>query len=145
MPRLGQRKKGLIKRWPFKRGSIYMKFSMIGQEKGGLLIQVTTFFIYSIWEFDSYFSIIICIKVIITRVSTEKLENKYLVSHSNAIIWQWLFRLKICAILTFLFYVFIVEILIFSPFNNCLTNDIYCDFILHIFGHLTTYFVFIIQ
>ena len=25
-------------RWPFKRGSIHMKFSMTGQEKGDLLI-----------------------------------------------------------------------------------------------------------
>jgi hypothetical protein len=28
--------------WPLKRGSIHMKFSMAGQEKGDLLIQVTT-------------------------------------------------------------------------------------------------------
>ena len=28
-------------RWPLKRGSIHMKFFMIGQEKGDLLIQVT--------------------------------------------------------------------------------------------------------
>ena len=36
---LGQRKN-----WPYKtgdRGSIHMKFSMTGQEKGNLLIQVT--------------------------------------------------------------------------------------------------------
>jgi hypothetical protein len=28
-------------RWPLKRGSIYMKCSMTGQEKGDILIQVT--------------------------------------------------------------------------------------------------------
>jgi len=28
-------------RWPLKRGSIYMKFSMTRQEKSDLLIQVT--------------------------------------------------------------------------------------------------------
>ena len=28
-------------RWPLKRGSIHMKFSMSGQEKCDLLIQVT--------------------------------------------------------------------------------------------------------
>jgi len=28
-------------RWPLKRGSIHIKFSMTGQEKGDLLIQVT--------------------------------------------------------------------------------------------------------
>ena len=27
-------------RWPLKRGSIYMKFYMTGQEKGDILIQV---------------------------------------------------------------------------------------------------------
>jgi hypothetical protein len=27
--------------WPYKRGSIHMKLSMTGQEKGDLLIQVT--------------------------------------------------------------------------------------------------------
>jgi hypothetical protein len=27
--------------WPLKRGSIYMKFSMTGQAKGDLLIQMT--------------------------------------------------------------------------------------------------------
>ena len=27
--------------WPLKRGSIHMKLSMTGQEKGDLLIQVT--------------------------------------------------------------------------------------------------------
>ena len=27
--------------WPLKRGSIHMKFSMTGHEKGDLLIQVT--------------------------------------------------------------------------------------------------------
>ena len=31
----------LLDRWPLKRGSINIKCSMTGQEKGGLLIQVT--------------------------------------------------------------------------------------------------------
>jgi hypothetical protein len=30
-------------RWPLKRGSINMKFSMTRQEKGDLLIQVTAY------------------------------------------------------------------------------------------------------
>jgi hypothetical protein len=30
-------------RWPLKRGSIHMIFSMTGQEKGDLLKQVTAF------------------------------------------------------------------------------------------------------
>jgi hypothetical protein len=38
---------GTKKKWPYKtgdllRGSIHMKFSMTGQEKGDLLIQVTS-------------------------------------------------------------------------------------------------------
>jgi hypothetical protein len=36
---LNQRKIGLLDRWSLKRGSIHMKFSMTGQDKGGLLIQ----------------------------------------------------------------------------------------------------------
>jgi hypothetical protein len=35
-------KVALYDRWPIKRGSIHMKFSMTGQENGDLLIQVTT-------------------------------------------------------------------------------------------------------
>jgi len=31
----------LLDRWPVKRGSVEMKFSMTGQEKGDLIIQVT--------------------------------------------------------------------------------------------------------
>ena len=39
---LEQTKKGVFQEmWPLKRGSIHMKFSMVGQEKGDLLIQVT--------------------------------------------------------------------------------------------------------
>ena len=34
-------KVALYGRWPIKRGSIHMKFSMTGQEKDDLLIQVT--------------------------------------------------------------------------------------------------------
>jgi hypothetical protein len=34
-------KVALYGRWPLKRGSIHMKFSMTGWEKGELLIQVT--------------------------------------------------------------------------------------------------------
>ena len=34
-------KGALQDKWPLKRGSIHMKYSMIGQEKGGLLLQVT--------------------------------------------------------------------------------------------------------
>ena len=35
-------KVALYNRWPIKRGSIHMKFSMTGQKKSDLLIQVTT-------------------------------------------------------------------------------------------------------
>jgi hypothetical protein len=38
---LGQRKSGLIRQVTSKRGLIHMEFSMIGQEKCNLLIQVT--------------------------------------------------------------------------------------------------------
>ena len=38
---LGQRKCGLVRQGPLKRGSIQMKFSMTGQEKCDLLIQLT--------------------------------------------------------------------------------------------------------
>ena len=38
---LGQRKSVLIRQVTLKRGPIHMKFSMTGQEKGDLLIQVT--------------------------------------------------------------------------------------------------------
>jgi len=39
---LGQRKTGLLRQVTnLKRGSIHMKFSITGQEKGDLLIQVT--------------------------------------------------------------------------------------------------------
>jgi hypothetical protein len=34
-------KVALYDRWPLKRGLIQMKFSMTGQEKGDLLIQMT--------------------------------------------------------------------------------------------------------
>jgi hypothetical protein len=34
-------KVALYDRWPLKRGSIHMKFSMIKQEKGDILTQVT--------------------------------------------------------------------------------------------------------
>jgi len=34
-------KMALLDRWPLKRGSIHLKFSITGQDKGGLLIQVT--------------------------------------------------------------------------------------------------------
>jgi hypothetical protein len=33
----------LLDRWPLKRGSIHLKFSMTGQDKGDLLIQVTAY------------------------------------------------------------------------------------------------------
>jgi hypothetical protein len=38
---LGQRKCGLITQETLKKGSIHMKFTMTGQEKGDLLIQLT--------------------------------------------------------------------------------------------------------
>ena len=38
---LGQIKGSLINKWPLERGLIYMKFSLTGQEKCDLLIQVT--------------------------------------------------------------------------------------------------------
>jgi hypothetical protein len=37
---LGQRKIVVLGRWPFERGSIHVKFSMTGQEKGDILIHV---------------------------------------------------------------------------------------------------------
>jgi len=39
---MGQRKYGLVRQVTFKRGSIHMKFSMTGQEKGELIRQVTS-------------------------------------------------------------------------------------------------------
>ena len=39
---LGQRKSGLLRQIPLKRGNIYMTFSMTGQEKGVLLMQMST-------------------------------------------------------------------------------------------------------
>jgi len=36
-----QEKVALYDRWPLKRGTIHIKFSMTGQENGDLLIQVT--------------------------------------------------------------------------------------------------------
>ena len=41
-------KVALLDRWPLKRGSIHMKFSMTGQEKNDLLIQVTASIIFFI-------------------------------------------------------------------------------------------------
>jgi hypothetical protein len=38
---LGQRKCGCIRQVTFKRGSIHIKLSMTGHEKGDLLTQVT--------------------------------------------------------------------------------------------------------
>ena len=41
-------KVALLDRWPLKRGSIHMKFSMTGQEKNDILIQVTASIIFFI-------------------------------------------------------------------------------------------------
>jgi hypothetical protein len=38
---MGQLKVALYDMWPLRRGSIHMKFSMTGQEKGDILRQVT--------------------------------------------------------------------------------------------------------
>jgi hypothetical protein len=39
---LGQGKIALYDRWPLKRGSIHLKYSMTGLENGDLFIQMTT-------------------------------------------------------------------------------------------------------
>jgi hypothetical protein len=52
---LGQRKYGLIR--PLRRGLIHTKFSITGQEKGDLLIQVTTWAGLTVFVFLFIFTI----------------------------------------------------------------------------------------